>query len=49
MEEQISKEQILEFSEVYNSNSVNKIIENTITRNGLEDACIDRASRKQKK
>ena len=42
MEEQISKEQILEFSEVYNSNSVNKIIENTITRNGLEDACIDR-------
>jgi len=42
MEEQISLEQIKKFSEDYNSNKMNKIIENAITKNGLENACISR-------
>ena len=42
MEEQISLEQIKKFSEDYNSNKMNKIIENAITKNGLENACINR-------
>lgn len=42
MKEQISLEQISKFSEEYNKNRNNKIIENSITKNGLENACIDR-------
>ena len=36
MEEQISLEQIKKFREVYNSDKMNKIIENAITKNGLQ-------------
>ena len=42
MDKQISLEQISKFSEEYNKNRNNKIIENAITKNGLENACIDR-------
>ena len=42
MDKQISIEQISKFSEEYNKNRNNKIIENAITKNGLENACIDR-------
>lgn len=42
MESQISLEQINKFSKIYNSDKTNKIIENTITKNGLENACINR-------
>lgn len=42
MDEQISLKQINKFSEEYNSNKINKIIENSITKNGLENTCIDR-------
>lgn len=42
MDEQISLEQINKFSEEYNNNKINKIIENSITKNGLENTCIDR-------
>ena len=42
MENQISLEQIMKFRENYKSNKTNKIIENAITKNGLENACIDR-------
>ena len=42
MESQISLEQIKKFREIYNSNRTNKIIENAITKNGLENACINR-------
>lgn len=42
MDEQISLEQIKKFREIYNSNPQNKIIENAITKNGLENACINR-------
>ncbi|MFR8146217.1 MAG: C1 family peptidase [Clostridia bacterium] len=42
MKTQISLEQIKQFREIYNSNKTNKIIENAITKNGLESACIDR-------
>ena len=42
MDEQISLEQIKRFKEIYNSNPQNKIIENAITKNGLENACINR-------
>lgn len=42
MEKQILLEQIKKFSEVYNSDKFNKIIENAITKNGLESACINR-------
>lgn len=42
MESQISLEQISKYKEVYNSNEMNKIIENSITNNGLESACINR-------
>ena len=38
----IKLEQIEEFGKIYKSNKTNKIIENTITKNGLENACIDR-------
>lgn len=41
MESQISLEQIKEFSETYNKDKTNKIIENAITKNGLENACIN--------
>ena len=39
---QISLEQISRFSEEYNKNRDNKVIENSITKNGLENTCIDR-------
>ena len=42
MENQISLEQIDEFKKIYNSEKTNKIIENAITKNGLENACINR-------
>lgn len=42
MENQISLEQINKFRENYNSDKTNKIIENAITKNGLENACINR-------
>mgnify|MGYP001036939131 CR=1 FL=1 len=42
MEKQISFEQIEEFKQIYNSDKTNKIIENAITKNGLENACINR-------
>lgn len=42
VEKQISLEQIKEFSEIYKQDKTNKIIENVITKNGLENACIDR-------
>lgn len=44
MKEQISLEQISKFNEEYNKNRNNKIIENSITKNGLESTCIDRQS-----
>ncbi len=42
MGNQISLEQIDEFKKIYNSEKTNKIIENAITKNGLENACINR-------
>ena len=42
MSEQISLEQIKRFNKIYNSTPYNKIIENTITKNGLENSCINR-------
>lgn len=42
MEAQISLEQIKEFRKFYNSDKTNKIIENAITKNGLENACMNR-------
>ena len=42
MESQISIEQIKRFKEIYNKDKTNKIIENAITKNGLENACINR-------
>lgn len=38
----IKIEDIKKFSEEYNKNPVNKMIENTITNNGLEKACLNR-------
>lgn len=42
MNQQISLEDITRFSEQYNNDRKNKIIENSITNNGLENTCIDR-------
>lgn len=42
MNTQITLEQISKFREDYNKNKVNKMIENAITKNGLENTCIDR-------
>lgn len=42
MDNQIKLKQIEEFNKIYNSNKTNKIIENAITKNGLENACINR-------
>ena len=42
MESQISLEQINEFRNTYNNDKTNKMIENAITKNGLENACINR-------
>lgn len=39
---EISLEDIKEFSKEYNSNPINKIIENAITTNGLEKACLNK-------
>lgn len=38
----ISLKDIKEFSKEYNNNPINKIIENAITANGLEEACLNR-------
>lgn len=42
MESQISLEQIKKFREIYNLDKTNQMIENAITKNGLENACINR-------
>ena len=42
MESQISLEQINEFRNAYSNDKTNKIIENAITKNGLENTCIRR-------
>lgn len=42
MKDQISLEQIEMFRKVYDLEKTNKIIENAITNNGLENACINR-------
>ena len=42
MEKQITLDLINDFSKIYNSNSINRVIENAITENGLEKSCIDR-------
>ena len=42
MKEEISLEQIKEFKKLYNQDKTNKIIEDAITKNGLENACINR-------
>ena len=42
MEKQITIDLINNFSNIYNSNSTNRVIENAITENGLEKSCIDR-------
>lgn len=42
MEKQITIDLINNFSNIYNSNPMNKIIENSITENGLENSCIDK-------
>lgn len=42
MKSQISLEQIESFSKIYNLDKNNKVIENAITKNGLENACINR-------
>lgn len=42
MDSQISLEQINKFRKIYNLDKTNKMIENTITKNGLENACINR-------
>ena len=39
---EITLEDIKAFSKEYNANATNKIIENAITANGLENACLDR-------
>ena len=43
MNEQISLQQINNFSKEYNKDTANKIIENKITQNGIESACINQA------
>lgn len=43
MENQITLEQIKNFSKVYNQDKTNKIIENAITNNGIEKSCINRS------
>ena len=42
MEKQITLNLINSFSKAYNDNSMNRVIENSITENGLEKSCIDR-------
>ena len=42
MHPQITQDMLKRFKENYDSNNTNKIIENAITRNGLEKACINR-------
>ncbi len=41
MGDQISLQQINHFSKEYNKDTANKIIENKITQNGIEDTCIN--------
>lgn len=42
MKKQITLDLINNFSNIYNSNSMNRIIENAIIENRLEKSCIDR-------
>lgn len=42
MNSQISLEQINQFSKRYNSDKMNKIVENSIIKNGIETACINK-------
>lgn len=42
MNQQINLEDIARFSEQYNKDNKNKIIENSINRSGIENTCIDR-------
>lgn len=49
MKEQISLEQIKKFSEDYNKDSKNKVIEKAITRNGMEATCINQDIIKENK
>lgn len=42
MKEQITFELLANFSKAYNNNSINRVIENSITENGLEKSCIDK-------
>ena len=39
---EITLEDVKAFSKEYNDNPINKVIENAITTNGLENACLDR-------
>lgn len=39
---EITLKDIQEFSKEYNENPVNKIVENAITTNGLEEACLNK-------
>ena len=41
MENQISLQQINNFSKEYNKDTANKVIENKITQNGIENTCIN--------
>ena len=41
MENQISLQQINNFSKEYNKDTANKVIENKITKNGIENTCIN--------
>lgn len=43
MEEQITINQVKEFSKIYNEEKKNKEIEKKITTNGLEKACINKS------
>lgn len=49
MEEQITLDLISTFSDVYNSDPQNKIIEDKITKNGLEESLINKTIIKENK
>lgn len=42
MDKQITLDLINSFSKKYNENSINKVIENSITKNGIEKSCVNR-------
>ena len=49
MEEQITLDLISTFSDVYNSDPQNKMIEDKITKNGLEESLINKTIIKENK